>query len=353
MIDWLTIDVPFVHAPLEAGRITKTDITGEIEWSSPTPIDARGSFESSIRLKSLGCHSEGFADTLRIDGNPAKFLQGHNIFGSDDLLGLVSALLIKINSLVNFEAPKKLLFADPSKIVVKKIDITYSYDLGSISSVDRWIRALEFKSKSRSGRPSMKGGTIYFGKNSRRWALKFYGKGQEIKKHKLSEKIDGESLNLLTKYAETLLRCEVRLHYKQLVNDGLELLKNLAKVDLGKLFKSYLGRVDMTAQVRIPDEKLKDLPTSIRASYQLWLEGHDLRSILAKATYYRHRKLLLEHHINIDLVREERQQTLDNVVPLIHFLEAKEVALPEWAEKNQLVFDFERFKSENILRKVK
>ncbi|HEY8386709.1 MAG TPA: phage/plasmid replication protein, II/X family, partial [Porticoccaceae bacterium] len=63
--------------------------------------------------------------------------------------------------------------------------------------------------------------------------------------------------------------------------------------------------------------------------------GHDLRSTMAKNTYYRHRKELLKYGINIDL----RQENADryNVVPLVRILEAVPASIPAWAFELNLV----------------
>lgn len=60
-------------------------------------------------------------------------------------------------------------------------DINYSFLLPTRGDVLSFIRALEFKAKTRHGRPSSKGGTLYFGQNSEYWAIKFYCKAEEIR----------------------------------------------------------------------------------------------------------------------------------------------------------------------------
>jgi hypothetical protein len=47
---------------------------------------------------------------------------------------------------------------------LSRIDYNLSFELPSRSDVKAWLRAAEFKAKSRHGRPSSKGSTLYFGK---------------------------------------------------------------------------------------------------------------------------------------------------------------------------------------------
>lgn len=57
----------------------------------------------------------------------------------------------------------------------------------------------------------------------------------------------------------------------------------------------------MTEQIKITDDVMLKMPNKLRSTYTLWLEGHDLRNLISKPTYYRHRKELKEYGVNIDL----------------------------------------------------
>jgi II/X family phage/plasmid replication protein len=60
------------------------DADGSIEWQSPRLRSVQGSCESTLMLRTVE------QNRLLISGNPARWLQGHNLFGSNDLLGLVA-----------------------------------------------------------------------------------------------------------------------------------------------------------------------------------------------------------------------------------------------------------------------
>ena len=85
----------------------------------------------------------------------------------------------------------------------------------------------------------------------------------------------------------------------------------------------------MNEQIALSTDELMNLPQRLRSTYVLWKDGHDLRSTMAKNTYYRHRKELMAYGINIDL----RQDSMDrsNVVPLVRILEAVPAQIPAWA----------------------
>jgi II/X family phage/plasmid replication protein len=84
MIDWVTATLPFSSSKkFVGGRVLSIDSEGEIEWQSEKRLPVVGSHDARPHIVSKG---EGVID---ISGNPTKFLQGHNLFGSDNLVGLV------------------------------------------------------------------------------------------------------------------------------------------------------------------------------------------------------------------------------------------------------------------------
>ena len=91
----------------------------------------------------------------------------------------------------------------------------------------------------------------------------------------------------------------------------------------------------MSEQVSITTERQLELPTNLQSSYLHWNNGVDLRAVLSKATFYRHRKGLQEFGIDIAI----RKETIDrsNVIPLIRVLEAVPASVPDWAFDLKLV----------------
>ena len=80
MIDWVTARLPCTNTGLICdGQVVKIGADGEIEWTTQTRLSVTGSHDSSISIRSLT------ENTIEILGNPAKWLQGHNLFGSNDL----------------------------------------------------------------------------------------------------------------------------------------------------------------------------------------------------------------------------------------------------------------------------
>lgn len=336
MIDWITAYLPCKHVPIRAGSVFSVDSDGNFEWETLKRMSVEGSFSNKITVRSFGSAGPGLASELEISGNPSKFLQGHNVFGSDDLQALVFKTFINVCDLLGI-----IPFIDDIQKVkqgeyrLSRVDINYSFVLPCQSDVKAWLRASELKSKTRHGRPSSKGGTVYWGKSSKRWSIKAYSKAEEIKKHKLPLEL---LKTPITDWAEDKLRIELTLRKRELEDLFLLKAKSWHGSTPRNLFNKYIERIDMAEQIRLTDKQLLELPQKLRSTYILWRDGHDLRDTLPKATYYRHRKTLMDSHgINIDLA-ECKTKKASNVVSLIRVLEAKPAEVPSWAFEQGLVY---------------
>lgn len=330
MIDWVSCLLPCVHAPMATGCVVSIDPDGAIEWSTPKRCHVEGSYSNKITVASAGAAGEGRASHLLFSGNPAKFLQGHNVFGTDDLRALVADAFAVICQRLELQpSAEECQAIRAGHYRLTRVDINYSFNLPSRADVLAWLRAAEFKSKTRHGRPSSKGGTLYWGKSSKRWALKAYSKGEEIEKSKKAKLPDIFHTTPLPDWADNKLRIELVIRSKELDELCLSTASSWLPTMPQRLYRKYLMRLDMTEQIRLTDETLMTLPQRLRATYVLWLEGHDLRATLPRTTYWRHRKELQALGINIDL----RQDSIDrsNVVPLVRILEAQPADIPSWA----------------------
>lgn len=333
MIDWVTAIIPCHHdEKVYGGTVASINSDGEIEWQVEKKQQIRGSYESSLSIKSLD------PQTILIDGNPAKWLQGHNIFGTDDLIGLVNALMHKLIPLLKLTPTEYDFDCWRDGIYqLKRVDCTAMWDLPRRGDVRAWLRAAEMQSKSRHGRPVTTGGTLYFGKNSRRWSIKFYAKGDEIaaKGHKLPFEIDQR--DKLIELADNKLRGELTLRSIQLKEKQLSVAAQWDESIPLKLLIHYIESLNMSDQFSITPVNLDGLPARLIAVYTLWKEGVDLRAMYPKASFYRYRSDLLKQGIDIAIRQPSKP---DNVIPLIRVLRPEAVAqIPEWAIDTTLYFN--------------
>ncbi len=344
MIDWLKILVPFKHdAPINGGHVMSIGRGGDIEWSTNRRHGIRGSWEAGLQVRSA-THTADPCTMLEIDGNPVKFFQGHNLWGTDDLPSLAVATIRAVAEILGIE-PSAEDEAEwlAGNVQVLRVDCTESFHLGNKADCLTWLRAAEQTAHlSFKGRGQLtKGTTLYFGKNSRRSTLKIYAKGEEItaKGHKQEAILD---LPHAIAWADRSLRAELTVRSMELKRLGLSFVRDWQPVDgvpfavTSQLLRGCLGNMTMTTNIALSSDILDTLRPAIRLAVQAWESGADLRATLTRPTFYRYRKELLQHGIDVAI---PKPREFSNVVPLVRVLEAVPVGVPDWAQGTPLYFE--------------
>ena len=345
MIDWLSLVVPLAHAEsINGGHVVALKPDGEIDWRCVKRCSVEGSFSTTLQVRTA-THTLERCSHLEISGNPVKFVQGHNLWGTDDVPALVVATIEAVASslgLLPSEEDRAAWHA--GRVQITRIDLTESFHLDNRAQVLAWLRAAEQTAHlSHRGRGQLvKGSTLYFGKNSRRWSLKLYSKGQEI-----TAKGHGQdailALPSAREWADRTLRAELTLRSMELKRMGRDMLSGWFEDDglpsetvTARLLRERLGAMTMTTTSSLSAEVLDGLRPALRLAYQSWESGSDLRAILPHRTFYKYRAELLPHGIDIaTLVPRE----VSNVVPLFRTLEAVPASIPDWAVGTPLYFE--------------
>lgn len=339
-IDWITAKIPFYSKNiLNGGNIINTSPDGEVEYTIDKRLPVKGSFDSNLSIRTADVLL-GTRETclIELSGNPVKWFQGHNIFGTEDLTNLIYETILRLADLLNCPQPVTFLnWVKKGFYKLSRVDITGMFSLPTRSDVYTWLYHAESHSRTRAGTALSKGNSIYLNKNSKRWSVVFYSKGQELEAHNLPQGLIGYNLE---EYANNKLRIELRLKHKELNTVGLSKGFNWFNLDPMYVYKDYLDRIEMAEQ-KMRDDKLLKLPMKLRATYSLWKEGHDIKQMMSKRTYYRHRKELLEYDIDISIKMpsKERKDSNTNVVPLKRILELKPAGIPHWAKGTNLYFE--------------
>ena len=106
MIDWITAIIPCNHSQkVYGGNVASITPNGEIEWRVEKKQQVPGTYEANLSVKSIDLSN------LYLDVNPAKWLQGHNLFGSDNLMGLVEAVMHKLIPILKLSPRQEDLYA--------------------------------------------------------------------------------------------------------------------------------------------------------------------------------------------------------------------------------------------------
>lgn len=334
MIDTMRIIAPLAHADaVHGGIFMALTEDGEIEWERARFRQLEGSFDNRL---SVWTESPGF---IGFEGSPSKWFQGHNIFGSDDLIGLAAETLLDIARVLDIEptaSEVRQWFA--GEFTVRRADVTYSFQLRNRSDVLAYIRAMEHSATmSHRGRGQIvKGDTLYFGKQSRRWSFKFYSKGQELNDHKLPYELHSTSL---PSCADGLLRSELVLRSMELKKLGLNNGKDWKDETPLEIHELKLGKLDMPDHVELATDELEALPSRLRAVYELHQKGMDTRQLYARRTWYRYRNQLKKYGIDLSANIGNAQEHA-NVVKFRRTLVAERVwDVPAWAVGTNMYFE--------------
>lgn len=100
--------------------------------------------------------------------------------------------------------------------------------------------------------------------------------------------------------------------------------------------EQFIDKLQLSANMALNPEILETLPKNLVPVYTLWEQGHDLRQFYSKTAFYRWRSRLLDYGVDIAIIQDKEQQ-LSNVVPMIRYLEAVPMGIPEWAYAKGLV----------------
>ena len=335
MIDWCKFRAPWIP-PRQIGgdRVIVVAPDGERKWEKLRPLEVRGSHEAALHVSC--CPITG---RLLVDGNPVKFFQGHNLWGTEDLHGLAQATLIALRTRGVVEVPDAVIDGvGLGDFTLLRIDLTQMFSTGSRVRAMNALRQLgEVATMRYGGRGTIaENGTVYFRKHSRREAIKAYCKGRELeaKEHRLPADI--AQREELVKYADDKLRIEVVLRAMHLREHGLDRAVNWCDTTASKLYAESLAKLEIPDMTELTGDALEALPPRLRLVHESWKAGHDLRVTLPRRTFYRYRGELLKYGIDIGVPQPKEAS---NVVRLRTIIECTPAQVPDWARGTSLYFE--------------
>ena len=300
MIDWLssttrTPDQVYTNEKTTNIRLERSPL-GEIIKEYRIGMNVKAESEPSSS-RNFYVHTPD-PRTLLMSGNPAKFLQGHNAFGSDDLTGLYleSGNLLRQNAGL-FPSPDSwdaCQFLMPN---FSRIDITRSYRFKSDAEKQDFIRYIAGTARTRHGASKLFGSeTAYFGLGSRRWTFKIYDKLAEYRKNNKGQKIDDEIIDWLKGVArfELCLRSPELNVINQTVAKG-------GVISLQPIWEDYYNRIDFNENTSMKkNEDYGKLNSAQIGTYLRWQNGDDLRKAMTKPTFYRQRQAI-KKELGVDI----------------------------------------------------
>lgn len=328
MIDWISARVPLEwDRPINEGQLVHVRSDGSVEFSIDKRKLVLGSFDSTFSIRSVEL---GFCE---ISGNPAKFLQGHNLFGTDDLRALLFACMLKIcQALAITPRDRELEMWRRGEIALTRVDVTQMYELDTRADVRQWLQAASTCAHVRwRGRGHYQEGTLTYGKVAKgkraaTWQMVLYCKGDEVELPRSRFHSELPFREELLKWADNKLRIELRLRTGELKKVGLRFASHWTEQRAFDVFTLYLARIELAEEHVVEIDMIDEMKPRHRAIYALWQSGADLREVYPRPTFYRYRAELRDL-LGVDIAT---RHAADNVIPLRRVLEARPAGVPSW-----------------------
>lgn len=322
MIDSLTIVIPYSGPFISGGQIIVCDRDGNVERETNRPLIVEGgswSEKTDIRMIPSG---------LRINGNPPKWLQGHNLVGTDDLHSLVMAWapqVLTVAGIADFELLRNL---QTRNYAVNRVDCTYMFTLPPGVSPAAWIEAAKLQATGKYQKSEGKHTTLYIGKHSTYSTVKIYSKIDEIKDNQL--KISDEEIKeKAVCWLKDKLRIEVTYRKPALKDLGLHHQKYSSLYIYGLFVRKMMG-VNIMANVNLNSDEIELLEPRYRSVYQLWHDGYNVFDLYSRPTAYRHAKYFRENY-GINILQKRGDKVVQRI-PLVEILAAKPAQVPGWLQ---------------------
>jgi len=317
-VDWLTASQchPEGGLPVIVGGLNIFyDSTGIARRERACSAPVQGSFDTSVRVQ-----CDGFR--VWLSGNVGRFARQDNLFnlGWDETVRAAGRILASVG-LPPFSATQVLPDGSERRgAVVSRLDLTCNFAAGSDPQARAVVRWVAGQSIARMKRGQAGDESVWF--SNTRYMFKLYNKAAEMLAHGCS--IDEVAYQFALNSG--IVRAEVELKKRLLSDAGLQDLGNITQDKLEDLFREHteiLRRVDRSDEPDI----LAALPSRSRAYAAAWMRGEDLRTLVSRATLFRHAKVCREYGLDI---LEPR-----NVVAFPHRVTVIELApleVPDWYE---------------------
>jgi II/X family phage/plasmid replication protein len=425
MIDLLTIKIPFVDSivamspdgasglidlrecqkrgcRMEAGDVTFTANDYRLDSENIClaevsalrhPFEALPSSWSTLAFK-VRAGGQNYFPHIELKASPAKLLQGHNVYGTCNVMLCIDSLITAFC----YALPDMAEILEFNNAELAQIDCTFSAHLNTESDSRNVIHALRNISNGQTrGAKSAFDTTAYFGKGSRHKRLKAYLKQFELQDQtnkaqanydKTKSQVYKKQLEAMTapevqEFAKNALRFEASVMPRMLKRLGIPtniwafetysesfegcLIQQLWKQSWSDIFKTFEGATMRTySDTEIHENLRNHFKTETKSGFSyskadrlfrtfrmMKHEGWDeVKATTPKATFYR----VIEDLTKVvpKAYLQNLQATASNVVPLIRFVNVDfSKQHPEnWVEPQRLSDQYQLPENRELLRLV-
>lgn len=220
-IDYLKLELKITNKPNELSKKVVIPFIKSIEGEYQQQQESygqewiQGSYGSQLKVKAKN------SSTLLVEGNFFKWLYGHNVTGSTDILKLVCDTVTKLVDNLDGLSPTEY---ELDQIVngnfkIHRIDLNKAILFKDKQEAQLYLAMIKEHGTYPRRKKDIKGNGTYFGLQSKRTTLLYYHKGNEINAHKKQQHCITAELKA---YADCMVRCEVRLYSQHLRDNELQ-----------------------------------------------------------------------------------------------------------------------------------
>lgn len=294
-IDWIHVSVAVKHDPqlISRGIVVHLDN----QWDMATAVHhykaqtLRSSYENTLWIK------PSTTGSVEISGNFYKFLNHHNVTGTNDLVGLVTDLIQHLATLdIGIEpTEQELKDLQDGKFRLFRVDVNKAILFESKVAALDYLEHLKSTASYPYRKKTIYSNGVYFGMRSKRWCLKFYHKGTEVQVHKNGEYHLDDEIKAL---ADLMVRAEMRINSQQLKDWDLAFGHQWSKDIAQSLLDKTLSKLEVPTKPIVLEEP-KFESRADRKFYKCWLDGDAEICYSLRAIQRYTKRFLHEYGINI------------------------------------------------------
>ena len=317
--DWLTLTFQTSESPVGSTKITHDMETGEVDYSLSVGRPFLGSFSKHVWVHCTGSE-------MTISGNPIKHFTGQNFYGLSDVEHMALSFIEYAYKLIGREIPDIVRLAmETRSIQIKRLDLCDMVKLPNDAIARQALYAIgETATQERRGRASTADTTVMFSPKSKHSKTKLYLKSTEmfVKGHELEcDKFLSECIQL---DMPGVIRRENELYGRFLKRHNCDLLRDWTSEKSRELHTMLLEKIQIPENQSIDmDLMSENIERKHRLTLEAWKAGRDLREVLSRPTFFRHRKEIFDLYAVDISQRPDVKSEVSNVVPLKEVIQVR------------------------------
>ncbi|MBF8179802.1 phage/plasmid replication domain-containing protein [Herminiimonas contaminans] len=337
-IDRLYLNQEFhgVETPnLFNGHVARFDDDGVQEWMQPSAAVLEGTYDTRILAKSFGGRS-----FLR--GNPGRFGRPDNVFNLDwqQTWEKANRLAEKFGLPLFTHGTPSLNVSDRDRAhgvdcvwtgaTVSAIDATSNFATGSKENAFLFLQWLEGQHIERVRGGVGRQGSVRFGDGNGLQVEAYYKADEMIDHAKNDHKRNEIKKSQLWQWLNDLgvIRLEVRAKRNHLRDRNLGYS---GAITMEKIKQLYDDKTSVIRRISndVDAFDFTKLPLRMAGIAREYLAGAEMRSRMPKSSFYKARRELLSHGIDIATPNKIR-----TILPRVKVIELKPLTAPDWYWKN-------------------